>query len=104
MKEYIVHYYRVLSGPIRVGEENGQRISYFNVLPADEDLDGDVPIIACELNLIYQQQLVISKMTQKINIYYDDFIYEYRAQHQQRDENGNLQRILLEVKNGIRVK
>jgi len=100
-----LYYYRVLSGPTRVGEdEHGARVSCFNILPAGESLEGNVPIIGCELDLTDQQGLAIRKMMQEIDVFFDDYMYEYRAQYQQKDEEGKLKRILLEVKNGIKVR
>lgn len=98
-----MYYYRVLQGPTRVGEHNGARISYFQIMPAGEALQGNVPILACEEDLTDEQRITMLRYMKEVDIYYDDFMYEFRAMQLQKDNDGKLQRILLEVKNGIKV-
>ena len=95
-----MHYYRVIDGPTPLTTYNGQTVEYFTILPEGEGLEGDVPVIGCEKDLSDHQGLTFIKMISVIDIKFGDKNYEYRSQIQGKDEEGNLQQIVLEVENG----
>ena len=104
-----MHYYRVIEGPTTleqwtragmVSASEGQKVEYFTLLPEGEGLDGDNPVIGCESDLADKQHLALVKMMSVIDVQFGDKNYEYRTQLQTHDEEGNLQKIVLEVENG----
>jgi len=95
-----MHYYRVIKGPIPFTYTTRQ-VEYFTVLPEGDGIEEpNAPVIGCELDLSDHKRIAFLTLMQGIYIHFDDKIYDYRTQYQHKDDEGNLQRMIVEVENG----
>jgi hypothetical protein len=83
-------------------EHKGQKVMYFTVLPAGEGLEEpNAPCIMLDHDLSNEGQLRITKMMEPIDIHFDGKTYEYRTQVQTKDEDGNVEKMVVETEMGF---